>query len=90
VSKDYNFQNPYFSKLLCNKRLSAEDWQQDVRLYSFEINPSLSFSPGDSLAILPCNPKKEVNELLKRLNIPEDTVIHSLSMRKPGGKNNTN
>jgi len=83
TSKEYNQQNPYIGTLLCNKRLTAEDWQQDVRHYEISLDSSMEFQPGDSLAVLPCNSTDEVMAFLKRVNIPVDTVITSIALRDP-------
>lgn len=79
----FSFSNPYEGKLIQSKRLTAMDWNQDVRHYEIEIDPSMAFSPGDSLAVLPCNPLSVVQEFLKRVNISPDLIIESISLRDP-------
>lgn len=82
----YTYSNPYEGKLTQSNRLTANDWGQDVRHYEIQLDKSMNFTPGDSLAILPCNPITKVLEFLKRLNISPDTIIESISLRDTKSK----
>lgn len=74
----YDQKYPYQGLLLDQQRLTAEDWEQDVRHYVVQLDSSMKFDEGDSLAILPQNPEKEVLALLRRIQLSPDTVISQL------------
>ena len=78
---DFCLENPFFGKLLSNKRLTASDWEQDVREYRIELHPSMHFTPGDALAILPSNPPGITTQFLQRVNISPNLIIKSIQAR---------
>ncbi|KYQ94424.1 NADPH-dependent diflavin oxidoreductase 1 [Tieghemostelium lacteum] len=64
--------------LTVNQRISAEDWEQDVRHLEIEIPNSVKYIPGDVAYIFPKNPEKSVHEILQLLNLDPDLIITHL------------
>lgn len=81
ANPEFSQRNPFVGKLLSSKRLTASDWDQDVREYRIELHPSMKFNPGDALAILPSNPPHVTSQFLQRVNIPPNLIITSLQPR---------
>jgi len=79
MKPNFNSDHPYWGRLLENKRLTDSNWNQDVRHYRIQLDSSMQFSPGDALAILPCNPQDLTLQLLARLNLDPQMQINSLT-----------
>ncbi|CAI5756343.1 unnamed protein product [Candida verbasci] len=59
-------ENLNIGTIIENKRLTAEDHFQDVRL--IKIKTDLPYEPGDSILLYPCNFDEDVDELIKSQN----------------------
>ncbi|CAG0893037.1 unnamed protein product [Darwinula stevensoni] len=83
VSDIYDLKNPWFAEVIHNKRVTATDHWQDVRLISFNIEKSfISYVPGDVAMIMPKNSPNDVQEILDTLELNGETVI-SIHERNP-------
>ncbi|XP_072015905.1 NADPH-dependent diflavin oxidoreductase 1-like [Amphiura filiformis] len=64
---------PFYARLVSNKRVTAADHFQDVRLMQFDIAGSgISYAPGDVVMIQPCNPSDTVDSFLQLLGLDPD------------------
>lgn len=71
-------------KLIESKRITKEDWEQDVREFIFDISEhksSFEFQVGDAVQILPRNLKGHVDKLLERLKLDGNLIIQNLEQR---------
>ncbi|BFZ20446.1 hypothetical protein BsWGS_23485 [Bradybaena similaris] len=68
---------PYHARLVSNKRITAADHFQDVRLIKFDISGSnIRYLPGDVVMIQPENMPDSVEEFLSLLGVsPEQQFI---------------
>lgn len=72
----YNQQNPFEATLLANRRLTASDWEQDVRHIELDISESgMAYEPGDILCVLPANLPDAVDEFLAAAQLDGNRVI---------------
>ncbi|KAI0632697.1 riboflavin synthase domain-like protein [Trametes polyzona] len=67
----------------CNKRITAEDWHQDVRHFEFSFQDDIRYSPGDVAVIHPEAIPADVESFLSTIgyaNIADDpiNVTHTL------------
>lgn len=53
--------------LIKNRRITREDWYQDVRHVVFRANEKIEYRPGDVAVLYPENSPEDVNKLLRRL-----------------------
>ena len=66
----YTKANPYNSRLVVNKRLSASGSGKDVRQFGFDLGESgITYEAGDALGIWPKNCPEYVFELEQALNL---------------------
>ena len=66
----YSKENPFLAKLVENYKLNKEGSSKDTRHIVFDLEDSgLTYSPGDSLYIVPENDPALVNELLALLDL---------------------
>ncbi|KAG8447371.1 hypothetical protein GDO86_014731 [Hymenochirus boettgeri] len=68
---------PFLAPVLSNKRVTAGDHFQDVRLMEFDITGSgIEFSPGDVVMIQPKNPPHSVQQFCSLLRLdPERKLV---------------
>ena len=64
----YSRKNPFLSRILQRERLSKPGSSRDTYHIVLEIDPSLAFKTGDSVAILPQNNPQIVDQILKKIN----------------------
>ncbi|PRP81109.1 hypothetical protein PROFUN_01943 [Planoprotostelium fungivorum] len=77
--ENFSESSPYAATLLCNERLTAEDWEQDVRLFRLDItNSSIEYQPGDVLYVMPENSKEDSEKFLERMGLSGDTILYDL------------
>ncbi|KAG2137490.1 riboflavin synthase domain-like protein [Suillus clintonianus] len=67
----------------CNRRITAEDWFQDVRHFEFSFEDSIKYNPGDVAVIHPSAAASEVDSFLATMgweNAADDlfTVEHTM------------
>ncbi|KAG1894003.1 riboflavin synthase domain-like protein [Suillus fuscotomentosus] len=67
----------------CNRRITAEDWFQDVRHFGFSFEDDIKYSPGDVAVIHPSAAASEVDSFLVTMgwaNVADDffTVEHTM------------
>ena len=64
----YNRKNPFSTKLLVNKLLTAEDSSKETRHYEFSLEGSgLSYEAGDALNVVPQNCPDLVADIVKAI-----------------------
>ena len=74
--KAFDITNPYFSTVIKNDRVTAEDHFQDVRLIEFDISDiDVRYKPGDVLMVQPTNLDEHVDEFLSVLGLDPDQVF---------------
>lgn len=67
---------PYPSRLLLNKRLTAEGGGKDVRQFVFDLGDGeLSYEAGDALGVWPSNCPMLVDEILTTLKLKADSPV---------------
>ncbi|KAI0776652.1 riboflavin synthase domain-like protein [Trametes elegans] len=54
----------HLAKVTCNKRLTAEDWYQDVRHFEFAFEDDIQYDPGDVAVIHPEASSSDVEAFL--------------------------
>ncbi|KAK0239927.1 hypothetical protein EDD85DRAFT_823794 [Armillaria nabsnona] len=57
----------HLATLKCNKRITAEDWYQDVRHFQFSFEEDIHYNPGDVAVIHPLQPYDDVEEFLSSM-----------------------
>ena len=74
----YTKKNPFLASLSENTKLSGEGSKKDTRHYVINLSGSrLAYTPGDSLAVTPQNPRSLVDALVEKLGFdPEVNVDH--------------
>jgi len=84
TNNNNNSMNISTMNLIEVKRITKEDWEQDVREFVFDISDqrnSFEFSVGDAVQILPRNLKGNVDKLLDRLKLDPSLIIEKLEQR---------
>eukprot|EP00850_Spirogloea_muscicola_P007959 SM000041S15518 [mRNA] locus=s41:519347:524236:- [translate_table: standard] len=72
----YGPLRPYIAELVANERLTAEDWEQDVRHIKFDLGSSgITYEPGDVVSMYPEQPPEAVQRLLARLSYDPDAAV---------------
>eukprot|EP00850_Spirogloea_muscicola_P001508 SM000005S17305 [mRNA] locus=s5:1289373:1296436:+ [translate_table: standard] len=72
----YGPLRPYIAELVANERLTAKDWEQDVRHIEFELGTSgTTYAPGDVVSMYPEQPPEAVQRLLARLSYDCDAAV---------------
>ncbi|KAK0196899.1 riboflavin synthase domain-like protein [Armillaria mellea] len=57
----------HHATLKCNRRITAEDWYQDVRHFQFSFEEDIQYNPGDVAVIHPLQPYDDVEEFLSSM-----------------------
>jgi sulfite reductase (NADPH) flavoprotein alpha-component len=77
-------QNPFPGKLLVNRRLSSGDSEKDTRHFEVDLTGwSLSFQPGDSVAVYPTNDPTLVDAIVHALGAKGDEPVTAAKMQRP-------
>ncbi len=67
---------PYASRLLINKRLTADGGAKEVRQFAFDLGEGeLSYEAGDALGVWPSNCPALVDEILTTLKLKADSPV---------------
>ncbi|KAK3088044.1 hypothetical protein FSP39_013874 [Pinctada imbricata] len=75
-SKTADNNNPYQARLLSNRRVTATDHFQDVRLVKLDISDSgMSYSPGDVVMIHPENSPETVSDFIQYMGLHSDSMF---------------
>ncbi|TFK47130.1 riboflavin synthase domain-like protein [Heliocybe sulcata] len=76
-SSDPRLSNPRYHQatLRVNKRVTAEDWWQDVRHFEFEFEREVHYAPGSTASLLPSNPPEAVDAFMEALGWEEQADI---------------
>ncbi|KAL6044334.1 NADPH-dependent diflavin oxidoreductase 1 [Balamuthia mandrillaris] len=70
--------------MIANRRLTAPDWQQDVRHIEFDLGDSnLTYQPGDVLYVLPQNIDENVDLFFKHSKLDPAAVITAIMPNRP-------
>ena len=72
----YTRNNPYQSTVMLNYVLSGPASEKETRHLAFELDDSMSYTPGDSIGVLPENRAEAVAEVLEALGFTgEERVL---------------
>ncbi|KAL2609095.1 hypothetical protein R1flu_027668 [Riccia fluitans] len=64
------------AKMVVNRRLTAEDHNQDVRHIEFDLGPdAVKYYPGDILTVIPWQNPEDVDAFLRRLSLDGDAYV---------------
>lgn len=63
----YTRNNPYFSTVVTNRLLSGEGSEKETRHLAFSLEQGMTYTPGDSIGIVPENRAQMVAEVLSAL-----------------------
>ncbi|GBG31675.1 NADPH--cytochrome P450 reductase [Hondaea fermentalgiana] len=69
---------PFEASLVCNDRITAADWEQDVRHIELAFEEELPYEAGDIAVVYPENEVDEVRlaRLLQKMDLPRlDTIL---------------
>ncbi|KAI0819807.1 riboflavin synthase domain-like protein, partial [Trametes gibbosa] len=67
----------HHATVMCNKRITAEDWYQDVRHFDFSLGDEIQYNPGDVAVIHPEAIKEDVESFLACIgyaNLADDPI----------------
>jgi sulfite reductase (NADPH) flavoprotein alpha-component len=74
----YSRKNPFFARLLVNRKLTGEGSEKDTRHYEICLRGSgLTYEAGDALGIMPTNSPELVDEILKALHFDGEEEVTS-------------
>jgi sulfite reductase (NADPH) flavoprotein alpha-component len=72
----HNRANPYKARIIANYSLNSEGSAKDTRHIVVHLGASgISYSPGDSLGVIPRNFEQTVDDLLPHLGLAPDTML---------------
>ncbi|KAF8532599.1 riboflavin synthase domain-like protein [Gautieria morchelliformis] len=63
---------PPFATLKLNRRITSQDWYQDVRHLEFELDTPVEYQPGDVAVIYPEAPEEDVDQFLIQMGWAND------------------
>jgi sulfite reductase (NADPH) flavoprotein alpha-component len=72
---EYTRNNPYLSTVTANYLLTSTESDKETRHLAFELAPGMTYTPGDSLGILPENRAQAVAEVLAALGFTGDERV---------------
>jgi sulfite reductase alpha subunit-like flavoprotein len=81
TSPPYTQTHPYYATITENRRLTAPDWEQDVRHIEIDIgaDSQLTYAVGDVVYIQPRNPLDVVDKFLDMMGLNADTVLEAIT-----------
>lgn len=71
----YTRNNPYTSTMLVNYVMTDADSEKETRHIELELEPGMTYLPGDAVGILPTNRDSEVEAVLKQLGFKGDERV---------------
>jgi len=76
AEQKYTRNNPYFSTVVANYLLTGTLSEKETRHLAFSLDPSMHYTPGDSIGVLPENRAQAVAEVLTSLGFTgEERVL---------------
>jgi sulfite reductase (NADPH) flavoprotein alpha-component len=63
----YTRNQPYFSKVLTNQRLTGPESEKETIHVELELEEGMTYTPGDAVGIIPTNREEQVKAVLKAL-----------------------
>lgn len=77
ISKHNNVVAPHcFARMIENKRLTAEEYERDVRHVEFDLGGSgIQYEPGDVLEVIPCQNAAAVDAFIERCHLDPNAYI---------------
>ncbi len=74
--KEWSKTNPFFARLITNRKLSAEGSQKETRHFEISLEGSgLKYEAGDALGVWPANCPVLVGEILERLGFSGEELV---------------
>eukprot|EP01087_Luapelamoeba_hula_P024279 TRINITY_DN9182_c0_g1_i1.p1 TRINITY_DN9182_c0_g1~~TRINITY_DN9182_c0_g1_i1.p1 ORF type:complete len:559 (+),score=51.99 TRINITY_DN9182_c0_g1_i1:149-1825(+) len=84
IEGKWDYMHPYPAKMKVNTRITAPDWEQDVRHIVLDLQgSSLTYTPGDVICVLPQNTIESTAMFLKTAQIDPDLVITDIIASDP-------
>jgi sulfite reductase (NADPH) flavoprotein alpha-component len=72
----YSRSNPFFAKLVANRKLNAPGSEKDTRHFEIALdNSELSYEAGDALGVVPVNCPEVADDLLSVLKLSGDESV---------------
>ncbi len=71
----YTRNSPYSSRMLVNVLMTDQDSEKETRHIELEIEPGMTYTPGDAVGIVPENRPSEVAEVLAGLKMTGDERV---------------
>jgi sulfite reductase alpha subunit-like flavoprotein len=79
-AETYQSHQPFYAILKSNERITASDWEQDVRHVVFDITGSkIRYKPGDIVYVKPQNFPEETEDFIKFMNFDPEAVITQIN-----------
>ena len=75
VESKYTRNNPYFSTVVRNYLLSGPGSEKETRHLAFSLEEGMTYTPGDSIGVLPENRAQAVAEVLAALGFTGDERV---------------
>jgi sulfite reductase (NADPH) flavoprotein alpha-component len=63
----YTRNQPYLSRVLTNQRLTGPESEKETIHIELEIEPGMTYTPGDAVGIIPTNREAQVEDVLQAL-----------------------
>ena len=71
----YTRNSPYYSRMLVNMLMTDQDSEKETRHIELDLEPGMTYTPGDAVGILPDNPAVEVAAILAALHMRGDERV---------------
>ena len=71
----YTRNNPYISTVTANYLLTSMDSEKETRHLAFELDEGMTYTPGDSIGVLPENRAQAVAEVLEALGFTGEELV---------------
>ncbi|MEO6924750.1 MAG: oxidoreductase, partial [Bryocella sp.] len=74
-ARKYTRNSPYASKVLVNDRLTGPESEKETIHIELDLEPGMTYIPGDAVGILPTNREEQVESVLKVLGFKGDERV---------------
>lgn len=74
-TQKYTRNNPYLSTMLVNYVMTDQDSEKETRHIELQLEPGMTYTPGDAVGILPENRASEVEAVLQALGFKGDERV---------------
>src|SRR5207248_10371167 len=72
----YSRKNPFPAPMLINRKLTGEGSEKETRHFELSLRDSgLSYTPGDSIGVLPANWPELVEKIIHALRATGDEIV---------------